>query len=225
VARSPRRNCRKTKMVIRKPNPRMQPQTFESDQGYTLPPHCKASSKQTIEQIKNRAPKRSISKIFCLVVMVLSFRFGGLKKSPTAAIDMAPNGKLIYAELVDGYRIENKQAFETGWRWLFYVPARYRLTQKHHLHETLSVRTPPKRGPTTDEIPNMLDKAAMNIGRLIRGTVKPTIVMPPENNADAPAPATARPTMSITEFLAAAHIIEPNSNRTSANKYVYLTLK
>ena len=48
---------------------------------------------------------------------------------------------------------------------------------------------------------------------------------PPENNADAPAPATARPTMSITEFLAAAQIIDPNSNRHRANKYVYLTLK
>jgi hypothetical protein len=212
-------------MVIRRPNPMRQPQTFESDQGYKLPPHCKASSKQTIEQIKNRAPKRSISKIFCLVVMVLSFRFGGLKKSPTAAIDMAPNGKLIYAELVDRYRIETSKCSKQAGDGHSTFRLKYRLTQKHHLHETLSVRTPPKRGPTTDEIPNMLDKAAMNIGRLIRGTVKPTIVMPPENNADAPAPATARPTMSITEFLAAAQIIEPSSNRTRANKYVYLTLK
>jgi hypothetical protein len=42
----------------------------------------------------------------------------------------------------------------------------------------LSVRAPPSNGPTTDEIPNMLLKAAMNIGRLINGTLKPTIVIP-----------------------------------------------
>lgn len=92
------------------------------------------------------------------------------------------------------------------------------LTQKHHLQDTLSVKTPPSRGPTTDEIPNMLDKAAMYIGRFIRGTVKPTMVIPPEKRADAPAPATARPTMSITEFFAAAHSIDPNSNNTSAKR-------
>lgn len=62
----------------------------------------------------------------------------------------------------------------------------------------------------------MLDNAAINMGRRISGTVKPTMVMPPENNALAPAPATARPTMSITEFLAAAHRIEPTSKRTRA---------
>jgi hypothetical protein len=64
----------------------------------------------------------------------------------------------------------------------------------------------------------MLDRAAMNMGRFISGTVKPTIVIPPENSADAPAPATARPTISITEFFAAAHRIDPNSNNMRAKR-------
>lgn len=64
----------------------------------------------------------------------------------------------------------------------------------------------------------MLDMAAMNIGLFFIGTLKPMIVMPPENSAEAPAPATARPTISITEFFAAAQMIDPNSKRHSANK-------
>src|SRR4051794_6944298 len=98
------------------------------------------------------------------------------------------------------------------------IPMGSQLTQKHHLQDTLSVKAPPSNGPTTDEMPNMLDRAAMNMGRFMRGTVKPTIVMPPENRAEAPAPATARPTISITEFFAAAHIIDPSSKSTRANK-------
>jgi hypothetical protein len=87
------------------------------------------------------------------------------------------------------------------------------------------VKAPPKSGPTTEDIPNILERAAMKMGRFCKGTLKPTIVIPPENKALAPAPATARPTMSITEFLAAAHNIEPSSKMTRAVMYVYLTLK
>jgi len=89
-------------------------------------------------------------------------------------------------------------------------------TQKHHLQDTLSVKAPPSSGPTTEEIPNILDNAAMKIGRFFKGTLKPTIVMPPENNALAPAPATARPTINITESFAAAHSTEPSSKTTRA---------
>jgi hypothetical protein len=99
------------------------------------------------------------------------------------------------------------------------------LTQKHHLQDTLSVKAPPSKGPTTDEMPNIELRAAMYIGRFTSGTVNPTIVMPPENKAEAPAPATARPTISITEFVAAAQRMDPNSKSTKANKYVYFTLK
>lgn len=42
--------------------------------------------------------------------------------------------------------------------------------------------------------------------------------MPPENSAEAPAPATALPTISMTEFLAAAQIIDPISKRTRAKR-------
>lgn len=51
----------------------------------------------------------------------------------------------------------------------------------------------------------------MYIALFLSGTEKPTIVMPPEKSAAAPAPATARPTMSIVEFVAAAQRIEPSS--------------
>ena len=34
------------------------------------------------------------------------------------------------------------------------------LTQKHQRQDTLSVRAPPRIGPTTEAIPNMLDNAA-----------------------------------------------------------------
>lgn len=49
------------------------------------------------------------------------------------------------------------------------------------------------------------------MGILLKGTENPIIVMAPENSADAPAPATARPTMSIGELVAVAQIIEPTA--------------
>ena len=51
------------------------------------------------------------------------------------------------------------------------------------------------------------------------------MVMPPEKSAEAPAPAMARPTINIVELTAAAHTIEPISNKTRATRYVYLMLK
>ena len=89
-------------------------------------------------------------------------------------------------------------------------------TQKHHLHVALSVKTPPSRGPTTDDIPNMLERVAIYKDRFLKGTEIPTIVMPPENMADAPAPAIALPRISMVESFAAAHRIDPTSNRARA---------
>ena len=40
--------------------------------------------------------------------------------------------------------------------------------------------------------------------------------IPPEKRAAAPAPATARPTISITELVAAPHNTEPSSKMQSA---------
>ncbi len=91
--------------------------------------------------------------------------------------------------------------------------------------DSLSVNAPPNRGPMTEEIPNIEEMAAMKMGLRSNGTVKPTIVMLPENKAEAPAPATARPIINMTEFLAAAQITEPSSKRTRAKMYVHLTLK
>lgn len=65
----------------------------------------------------------------------------------------------------------------------------------------------------------------MYIGRFRNGTVKPMIFIEPEKSALAPAPAIARPQMSMTEFFDAAHTIEPTSNRHNANRKVLLTLK
>ena len=80
-----------------------------------------------------------------MTVKLTFFRFGGLKKIATAAIEIAPKGKLI---------------------------------QKHHLQEALSVNAPPSSGPTTEDMPNMLDMAAIYIGLFISGTLKPTMVIP-----------------------------------------------
>ena len=55
----------------------------------------------------------------------------------------------------------------------------------------------------------MPDNAAMYIGILFKGTEKPIIVMPPENKAEAPAPATDLPIISIGELVAEAHMIDP----------------
>ena len=66
-------------------------------------------------------------------------------------------------------------------------------------------------GPTTDAIPNILDSVAMYIAIFSNGTENPIIVMAPENKPEAPAPATARPIMSIGEFTAAAQITDPTA--------------
>ena len=65
----------------------------------------------------------------------------------------------------------------------------------------------------------------MKIGLRTRGTVKPTIVIPPEKRAEAPIPATALPTISMVEVVAAAHSTDPTSNMINAIMYVHLMLK
>lgn len=47
------------------------------------------------------------------------------------------------------------------------------------------------------------------MARFSIGTENEMMFIPPENMADAPTPAIARPMMSIGELTAAAHIIEP----------------
>lgn len=211
VALSPRRFWTYMKTHRMRPKPRRQPQTLLSCQGWTDPPHCSASSKQTMADIRKSAPRKSFRKkristrlLICAwgpptICLSLSFvdrsvrcRAGFLKKKNTLASAAPPNGRLI---------------------------------QKHHRHDTLSVSTPPKIGPTTDAIPNMEESEAMKMALLRRETLYPIMVIPPENKAAAPAPATARPQMSMTEFLAVAHKTEPSSNMSKALRYVHLMLK
>lgn len=44
----------------------------------------------------------------------------------------------------------------------------------YHRHEALSVKAPPRRGPTTLEMPNIDDNIAIYNGLLIKGTENPT---------------------------------------------------
>jgi hypothetical protein len=80
------------------------------------------------------------------------------------------------------------------------------------------VKAPPRRGPTTDAIPNILERAATYMARLLRGTEYDTMIIPPENRADAPIPAIARPTISMGELTAAAHITEPTGWEMRVNR-------
>ena len=54
------------------------------------------------------------------------------------------------------------------------------------------------------------------MARYFSGTEYPTIVMPPEKRPEAPAPAIARPTMSIGELIAVAQTMEPTSKSAIA---------
>lgn len=128
VALSPSLNCRTRKTAPVRPKPIIQPYTLESLQGYTVPPHCNASKRQTRAQMRKKAPRISICAIFSRVVMVFCFLSGFLKKKKTVNKAIAPKGKLI---------------------------------QKHHLQDARSVKAPPRTGPTTEEIPNMLANIAM----------------------------------------------------------------
>lgn len=180
----------KTAMI--RPKPNNEPQTFELPQVYVKPPHCNASNKETMAQIRNIAPAISMFFSLSLTVKWLYCRSGFVKKKNTTASETAPNGRLI---------------------------------QKHHRQESRSVNAPPRIGPTTLAIPNIEDSAAMYMARFRSGTEKPIMVIPPEYNAAAPAPAIARPMMNMDELVAAAQMIDPTSNITSAERYVYLTSK
>lgn len=80
VALSPSLNCKMRKTAMMRPKPMRQPYTLESLHGYTLPPHCKASKRQTMAQMRKKAPKISICAIFSRVVRVFCFLSGFLKK-------------------------------------------------------------------------------------------------------------------------------------------------
>lgn len=146
-------------------------------------PHCRANSKQTIAQIRRKAPPRSMCLSFSLNVIPVCALSGFLKKKKTVKRATPPNGRFI---------------------------------QKHHRQLARSVKTPPSNGPTTEDMPNILDSSEMYNALFLNATEKPMIVIPPEKRAAAPAPAMALPTMSMTEFLAAAQTIDPSSKMIRA---------
>ena len=61
---------------------------------------------------------------------------------------------------------------------LVFTGGAHKFIQKQYLHDALSVKAPPSKGPITEEIPNMDDMIAIYIGLLIKGTEKPTMVIP-----------------------------------------------
>jgi hypothetical protein len=53
------------KAVSKRPKPIKQPQTFELDQSYLLPPHVRAINRQTKPAVRSVAPGKSHLTIFC----------------------------------------------------------------------------------------------------------------------------------------------------------------
>jgi hypothetical protein len=82
------------------------------------------------------------------------------------------------------------------------------------------VKTPPNRGPTTDATaytaPSIPVKAAACDGFAL----KAMIVYAPEAMPAPPAPAIARPTIKVVEFLATAHMRLPTSKIAMAVRKV-----
>jgi hypothetical protein len=79
---------------------------------------------------------------------------------------------------------------------------------------TLSVKVPPKTGPSTDEIPLLTPKREVYIGRFRRGTSGSMIIMLPVKMPAEPRPAMARPRMKAIEVGAAPQSAEPTSKTT-----------
>lgn len=95
VARSPCLIWMKMKTAIMRKKPSNVPQTLELLHSYVNPPHCSASSNDTIAQMRNTAPAISMCFRRSLTGRWLYCRSGFEKKKNTTARDTAPNGRLI----------------------------------------------------------------------------------------------------------------------------------
>jgi hypothetical protein len=82
----------------------------------------------------------------------------------------------------------------------------------------LSVKTPPRRGPATEAIPYMPPMRPEYMGRLARGTEWARMSRAPEKTPADPMPATARPTMRVTEFCATPQMRLPSSKMQMASR-------
>jgi hypothetical protein len=88
----------------------------------------------------------------------------------------------------------------------------------YHLQETLSVKTPPIKGPATLAIPYIAPMKPVNIGLFCNGTLYAIIISAPENIPAEPTPAIALPTIKVIEFGAAPQIALPTSKMKIAVK-------
>jgi hypothetical protein len=86
----------------------------------------------------------------------------------------------------------------------------------------LLVKTPPSRGPQTDDTANTMPKDAINRGRRRKGTEYAMMVMLPEVTPAPPRPETARPMIRAVLLGARAHTRDPSSKRKIAAMKVYL---
>jgi hypothetical protein len=69
-----------------------------------------------------------------------------------------------------------------------------------------------------DDIPKTAPMKPMNIGRLLRGTIKVTMTVDPAVMPAVPTPAMARPIMKAVEFGAAPQMAEPTSKTTTQTR-------
>jgi hypothetical protein len=81
------------------------------------------------------------------------------------------------------------------------TPSIGKLTQKHHLQETYSVNKPPTNGPAREVMPYVAPRSPVQTAARPGGAATAIIVKAPDDSPPAPRPATARPTISIVEFL------------------------
>jgi hypothetical protein len=84
-----------TKQAISSTKPRRVPQTRESDQGYVVPPHCRASSRQMIPGMKAEDPIKSSLRTRSMTGRWVVGRRGGLNTRTTTRKATAPSGRLI----------------------------------------------------------------------------------------------------------------------------------
>lgn len=82
---------------------------------------------------------------------------------------------------------------------------------KNQRQDTLYVKTPPSKGPTTLAMLKTLNTRAVYIARFSSGMEKATMINMPEEMPAAPILATARPTMRAVDLGATPQVRELNS--------------
>lgn len=183
-------------MIARRPKPTNSPITSEDDHGRLCPPHWSARIRQ------QRAPRKTIvpRKSRCLALALrlnerssLSVPFSR-KNARRRTNTGPPIGRLLCEISVSQ---SPSRVLET-----VYI-------QKHHLQLRLSVKAPPMTGPMHTETPNTLITMPMNNGLRSNSTAYPMMAKAPCSTPAAPRPATARPTINVGEFGAAAQMMDP----------------